>query len=260
MQDKHIFFFDIDETLLVHKTWEVPASALRAITLLKKNGHLVYACTGRSTSEMDNVREQLQACPLDGCIYTGGAQTIVEGQTVRLVLPPPDYMEKVLRVLQLENIPLRWQTEEESYFLTPPTPKKCQDMVDIFGTCPQWRVWNKEPLVRIVTYLTDEQAQTLQNFAPQLRVNAVGYGVVNITGKAALKSLAMLAEAERRGIPHCNTVAFGDGPIDCDILQAAGIGIAVGNGDEVAKQAADYVTDAADQDGIYNACVHFGWI
>lgn len=34
----------------------------------------------------------------------------------------------------------------------------------------------------------------------------------------------------------------------------------MGNAMEELKEAADYVTDAVDSDGIRNACVHFGLI
>lgn len=47
---------------------------------------------------------------------------------------------------------------------------------------------------------------------------------------------------------------------DYDIVKTAGIGIAMGNAMEELKEAADYVTDAVDSDGIRNACVHFGLI
>jgi hydroxymethylpyrimidine pyrophosphatase-like HAD family hydrolase len=43
-------------------------------------------------------------------------------------------------------------------------------------------------------------------------------------------------------------------------VKAAGIGIAMGNAMDELKRAADYITDAIDQDGIKNACLHFGLI
>ena len=36
--------------------------------------------------------------------------------------------------------------------------------------------------------------------------------------------------------------------------------IAMGNAIDELKEKATYVTTPCDQDGIYNACVHFGWI
>ena len=36
--------------------------------------------------------------------------------------------------------------------------------------------------------------------------------------------------------------------------------IAMGNAKEALKEKADYVTDAVWNDGVYKACVKFGWI
>ena len=44
------------------------------------------------------------------------------------------------------------------------------------------------------------------------------------------------------------------------MLRYAGIGVAMGNGSPLAKQAADYVTDDIDDDGWAKACLHFGLI
>ena len=44
------------------------------------------------------------------------------------------------------------------------------------------------------------------------------------------------------------------------MLEYAGCGIAMGNGTDAAKNVADYVTDSLENDGIYNACKHFGLI
>ena len=37
-------------------------------------------------------------------------------------------------------------------------------------------------------------------------------------------------------------IAFGDGANDLDMLEAAAIGVAMGNGDKTLKQHADYIT------------------
>lgn len=50
---------------------------------------------------------------------------------------------------------------------------------------------------------------------------------------------------------------FGDSMNDLTMMQECGTGIAMGNGTEVIKKSADYVTDDADHDGIFNAMKHF---
>ncbi len=55
-------------------------------------------------------------------------------------------------------------------------------------------------------------------------------------------------------------MAFGDGGNDIDMLRFAGVGVAMGNAGEEVRQAADYVTDDVDHDGIQNALRRFGVI
>ena len=44
---------------------------------------------------------------------------------------------------------------------------------------------------------------------------------------------------------------------DIEVVQEAGIGVAMGNATEPAKAAADYITDDVDHDSIMNALKHF---
>ena len=44
------------------------------------------------------------------------------------------------------------------------------------------------------------------------------------------------------------------------MLRFAGIGVAMGNGSDLLKQKADYVTASVDDDGIEKALLHFGLI
>ena len=44
------------------------------------------------------------------------------------------------------------------------------------------------------------------------------------------------------------------------MLQAAGIGIAMGNANPKAKAAADYVCGSIDEDGLYHFCKEMEWI
>lgn len=56
------------------------------------------------------------------------------------------------------------------------------------------------------------------------------------------------------------TMAFGDGGNDLEMLRHAAIGIAMGNADDDVKQAADYVTNDVDDEGVFKALQHFGLV
>ena len=62
-----------------------------------------------------------------------------------------------------------------------------------------------------------------------------------------------LAEAAKlHGFSMENICTFGDADNDWDMTQNAGIGVAMANGSEKTKSAADYITDDNDHDGIGN--------
>ena len=64
----------------------------------------------------------------------------------------------------------------------------------------------------------------------------------------------LLGEDERQ------VVVFGDGLNDRQMFRDAPFAIAMGNAIPQLKELADYVCPSADEDGIYRACQHFGWI
>lgn len=55
-------------------------------------------------------------------------------------------------------------------------------------------------------------------------------------------------------------MVFGDSWNDSEMLQAAGIGVAMGNAPKAVQNMANYVTKTNDADGIYAAFEHFGLI
>ena len=62
------------------------------------------------------------------------------------------------------------------------------------------------------------------------------------------------------GIRREETMAFGDGNNDIEMLEYVEIGVAMGNANNNVKSHADYVTDTADSEGIAKALAHFGLI
>ena len=60
------------------------------------------------------------------------------------------------------------------------------------------------------------------------------------------------------GISKEQILIFGDGENDMEMLEYAGIGVAMGNAEEKVKQCADYVTGDTDKGGIPSALRHYG--
>ena len=57
-----------------------------------------------------------------------------------------------------------------------------------------------------------------------------------------------------------DAIVFGDGTNDVCMFGQGWFSVAMGNACDALKARADYITDAVDKDGLWNACKHFGWI
>jgi hydroxymethylpyrimidine pyrophosphatase-like HAD family hydrolase len=56
--------------------------------------------------------------------------------------------------------------------------------------------------------------------------------------------------AEREGFTHAQTIGFGDGENDMELLQWSGYGVAVENADDRLKAIADFVCPSVDEEGV----------
>lgn len=78
--------------------------------------------------------------------------------------------------------------------------------------------------------------------------------LIEISYKDAGKRSGVQFIAEHLGLQREEIAAFGDGDNDVDMLEYAGVGIAVENASQRVRQAADYVTLHHDADGVAYAC------
>ena len=57
-----------------------------------------------------------------------------------------------------------------------------------------------------------------------------------------------------------DTIAFGDGRNDIEMIEETGLGIAMGNAVPELKSVAKYITTNIEEEGITAACKHFNYI
>ena len=77
--------------------------------------------------------------------------------------------------------------------------------------------------------------------------------LTDIVAAGNSKAEGMAAICRHFGINRQDTLAFGDGANDIEMLRWAGTGVAMGNAADIVKQAADMVTLDVDNEGIEHA-------
>lgn len=107
-------------------------------------------------------------------------------------------------------------------------------------------------------YLEPEQKAEIKAWLAERcgeRVRAVSTMPCNLelTDRDGTKGAALAALCDILHIPTAQAMALGDADNDIGMLQAAGVGGAMGNADAAVQSAADYVTLSNEEDGVAHA-------
>ncbi|HEX2034598.1 MAG TPA: Cof-type HAD-IIB family hydrolase [Chloroflexota bacterium] len=75
-------------------------------------------------------------------------------------------------------------------------------------------------------------------------------GAIEVVGPTTSKAAALAVLCERLGLTPSQVVAFGDNVNDVEMLEFAGLGVAMGNATDDARAVADRIAPSNDEDGI----------
>lgn len=259
---KKAVFFDIDGTLWDFHN-QIPESTVTAIRTLRKNGHYAFICSGRSRAYIRH--PDLFAVGFDGLVAGCGTHVELDGKRIYEKL-----IDRELAVHTVETVrsygfrPILEGPEyiymDDADFGNDIYGQKLKrelggQLVSIADHYGEWEI-NK---LSCATNDSDREGcfAALEEHYTYLIHNS---SVVECVPKGHTKATGMRKMCEALGIDRADTIAVGDSVNDLAMLEYAGVGIAMGNGSAEAKAAADYVTSELQDDGIYNAMLHFGLI
>lgn len=252
------FFFDIDGTLTDIHTGILVPSALETLRKLEENGHFVAIATGRAYYK--TIKAAADA-GIHNLVSNGGAALVINDQIVRNA---PLDKEKALEIIR--------EAKEKGFGVL----AAFEDSIRVFMNDRLFLEQvgeRKEP----TEYIFDPS----KDFADLPAIYKIYISVPpekehELTKKDLLGHIRFVPEylcyqhddkdkgirdmVEYLGGDLKDVVVFGDGENDMVMFGKEWFSIAMGNGWPALLEIADYVTDAAEDDGIRNACRHFGWI
>lgn len=256
---KKMVAFDFDKTLYDHSAQEIPASARRALAELKERGHIVVLATGRDMSTHYS-RPFLDLVDVSARVEQNGAKVVADGKVLFAHYIDRELLGRMLDYAEKTGIGFGVTIEDEDYYMNPERIREAE--MERWGQCGRQFKDARALLdkkIRTVNFIgTEEEARAMERAFPmlQLRMFSVNYGA-DIIEKGISKAEGLKKLCAYYGLEMRDVYAFGDSFNDSEMLEEAGVGIAMGNAKEELKAIADYVTSPIDQDGIWNACRHF---
>lgn len=252
-------FFDIDGTLVSFKTHEIPSSAREALIKLKENGVRLYIATGRGKDGL----AVLEGLDFDGYITLNGQYCFTDAKT-------PIYENTIVRedlqilVNELEKDPFpagfimrntkvfnyRDERVDAIHAITHNDNHPAGDVSHVLD----------EKIYQVMCFIDEAKEKELLEKMPHCIGARWHPSFCDISPIGGTKVKGIDTFLKYHGIDLSETMAFGDGGNDLEMLQHTSLAVAMGNAPDFVKEAADLVTDDVDHDGLAKALVHYGLI
>jgi Cof subfamily protein (haloacid dehalogenase superfamily) len=271
--DKKIVFLDIDGTL-IGKNGKPPESAQKACIKAKENGHLLCIATGR---QYNVIGTEILSIKFNGIISSGGARIDVDNKMIAHTA----FNKKILShiINYFESLEIGCTLERAECLLASKRVFEYFNSVrQTFGEIIDLYTRSENVVEGELSGSYTDVAKVIFCDIGSLTINDIrkefsgecevfrgsmpfyGENSGEICPIGVNKGIAVDVVLEYYGINKENSIAIGDGDNDMAMLQRCGHGIAMGNGDEELKKAAEYITDSVEDDGLFKAFIEYGLI
>lgn len=276
--ERKLIFLDIDGTLV--DAFASPSKRVaEALQKAREHGHLLFLCTGRS---MPIISSDILDLGFDGVIASAGGHIEVGGQVVFDSILPEETIQECLSVFHANGAYCRIETTEGIY-----ADSKMEELLKNAEPDPA----NSELIrmqkeletgIRIRRYedypcqgaykicFTSSELSSIEETKRSLgdRFKYAIYpfsehttcinGEIIPNGVDKGKGIELVCQ--QFGASIKDTIAFGDSMNDYEMMETAGISVAMGNACEELKSVADVVCGTVKEDGVYYEFQRMGLI
>lgn len=266
-------FLDIDGTYADHG--DVPPAHATAVRRARAAGHLVFLCTGRPKSM---VPPRIMEAGFDGFVGGAGAYVEVDGQVLADVRFPPAVAARTVEVLLEHDVAFLLEATEGLWgppgvdervarHLEPHLRAGDADRSRPFDLLDNLRMTDdlsdasfgkvscveSPTLIPELARLIGPEVAALPSSIPDLGAAAGELYLVGVH-----KAIGMRLVVSTLGVDPANVVAVGDGLNDLEMLEEAGLGVAIEGAHPRVLAAADRVAAGPQHGGLATLFAELG--
>jgi len=265
-----LVFFDIDGTLLTDRK-RMPASARKAIQNLKLKGIIPVIATGRAPFRIDEI---LASLDIQTHITLNGQYVVYEGEVIHQNPLSEESVKRLALAAEANKQQIAFCGSDEilgNSIVTfgqkgllkkmiqqvpiAPPKKVMQLAAHYIGSSKRVRpilphYYENRIIYQCIIHTTEKYDDYYKEAFPDCHFTRWNPYSVDVISKGVSKAVGIQKLIEHLGIDMSETVAFGDGLNDIEMLQAVGMGIAMENGRVELKKIANAITASPENDGI----------
>jgi Cof subfamily protein (haloacid dehalogenase superfamily) len=277
--ENKIVFVDFDGTLAPE--WgSVSAVVRQALAQARRNGHAVYLSTGRTAIELSELASGIEH---DGVVGAGGGFVRLGSEIVWRRCFDPARVVEISRRLTADGIDHYLQTDHALLAsaevianlprrifsrLPPDVPEDVRQQLERFiGWFHQPGADRLDQVYKFGFFGGHglSRAELVARYGQWVDVldaiiPLLGSDSGELLQPGVSKATAMSWLLDRLGVDPGDTIAIGDSGNDVEMLQLAGVGIAMGNATANLLAVADEVTGSVAEDGVAQALLRHGLV
>ncbi|MBB3109739.1 hypothetical protein FHS18_001802 [Paenibacillus phyllosphaerae] len=251
-----IVFFDIDGTL-VNEEKVIPADTIAAIHELKATGVEPVIATGRAPYFIKPLAESLG---IDSFVCLNGAYAVYRGEVVYKRVIDKESLEALVQLAGTHKHSLVFEGEHSFFSDTAECPMVTDSVlslkVELPGHDPEF--WKSNDIYQVFLHCETPDEEKYAELTDRFTLIRWHKQAIDVLPAGGSKAQGIEAMLKQLNIPVEESVAFGDGLNDKEMLKFAGLGIAMGNSNPELLPFADYVTTHVDERGIRNGLIYAG--
>ena len=255
---KKFLFFDVDGTLYNHDKI-IPISTLEALKIAKENGHEIAIATGRAPFMIKNLLKELN---IHTYVSFNGQYVVFNDEVIFTDGVANKLLTEIIEFGSARNEPVVFLDhgqmiasigESEEIAASLATLKYPYPLIDA-------TYYLNNPVYQTLIFTDEEGEKEYIKKFPDVQLVRWHPVSCDILPKDGSKARGIQKIQQVAQIPIEDIYVFGDGLNDVEMLSYVPNSVAMGNGHPKAKEAAMYVTDHVDENGIYNALKKFNLI
>lgn len=256
---KKYFFFDVDGTLTKSPSDStIPQKTFETLDALRANGHFVAIATGRAYCMAIFA---MQKTHITNMVCDGGNGFCLDGKLIDIAPLPrkealaicEEALEKHLPFAVVDGDSLDLHAPDDGFLKNAGFTVREMNM-HIHEDFNLNKIKNFHKIFFALPEDREEEIET-RHLLPYMRYHPQAFVFEPADKFKGIKRMMDYLNA-----PIEDVVVFGDGKNDIAMFKDAPMSIAMENGIDELKAIATYVTGRSDEDGIGEACRHFGWI
>ena len=268
-----ILVFDLDGTLL-DDSKQIPQDNIDAIKRAAARGVQIVPATGRIYK---GIPDELKSLPFMRWFITANGSYIYDAAEDRAAARAEIPAEQAVAFYEYaDTLGVLYDCYQDNWgYMTAsmlavapdtiPDPGVRKLITGLRAPVSELKAYLREKgagVQKLQLYFTDmeQRARELEELPkrfPELAFSTSMPFNIEINSRAATKGQALLTLCDLLGIDPADSMALGDGTNDLDMLQNAGIGVAMANGDPTVLAAADYVTGHCNDAGFAKTVERF---